>query len=1106
MTTLPPRKKLIEVALPLEAINRESAREKSIRHGHPSTLHLWWARRPLAACRAVLFSSLVDDPSSDPQFRKPDGSVDEERAGEKRAELFTLIEELVKWENSNNPKVIDAARAEIARCVASRKIETGELAKETVVWDERPAAAGNLKGKPHPKGPLPREAGGVVLTAYEMSLGGGIARLAKPDAVNAFLAEHAPPVLDPFCGGGSIPLEAQRLGLRAFGSDLNPVPVLITKALIEIPPKFAGIPPVNPEARGIGHQASGISEGKKGKGKKGTGGGREVQGQLGVGGWRGAAGLAEDVRYYGRWMRDEASKRIGHLYPKITVTEAMARDRKDLKDYIGQELTVIAWLWARTVPSPNPAAGGAHVPLVKSFWVSTNKERMAWVEPVVAADGKSYRFEVRAGTPTDFDPGKGTMVARKGGVCVLTQTPMTFEHIRNEAIAGRMGTRLMAIVVEGARKRLYLSPTSEHESAAEVAMPKNIPDTPIPEQALGFSVQNYGMDKHYKLFTNRQLVALATFGDLVTEARARVLADARSAGFALPEGASKGGITGTEIICAGTKGVFVGTKTPLAGTNTPSVGTNGASVGTAATENGVSEARDGAERYADAVATYLAFALSKLLDRCCSLVTWFPERDSTYHVFGKQTLSMTWDFAEAAPLLSGSGSYENAMTWVAEIVGGLGQSGQGMADSADATRPTRFPTPCMFSCDPPYYDNIGYADLSDFFYVWLRQTLRNAYPTLFATVLTPKAEELIASAHRHGGKAKAAQFFELGLGRAFEQMFAAEHRDYPLTIFYAFKQSESEDDDGAEAGTQTASTGWETMLEGLILAGFSITGTWPMRSELGNRMRALGSNALASSIVLVCHPRGDSAPMASRREFVTALKRELPAALRDLQSGNIAPVDLAQAAIGPGMAVYSRYSKVLETSGDRMGVRTALALINQVLDEVLAEQEGEYDADTRWCIKWFEQFAHADGPYGDAETLCKAMAVGVNGLVETGVVAAKSGKVRLFKRAELMGGKPETWDPAKDDDILHWEVCQYLCWALETGGEEAAADLYRKINAAYAGATEVARDLAYRLYTVCERKKWAQEAIAYNALVVAWPEIQKLAAKGPSAAASGLFA
>lgn len=1017
MTTRPPpRKKLIEVALPLVAINRESAREKSIRHGHPSTLHLWWARRPLAACRAVLFSSLVDDPSSDPQFLNPDGTVDEDRAGARRAELFTLIEELVKWENSNNPKVINAARAEIARSVASRKIETGELDAATVVWEAKPSA---LLGTKHPKGPLPRD--NALLTAYEVSLGGGINRTAKADAVNAFLAEHAPPVLDPFCGGGSIPLEAQRLGLRAFGSDLNPVPVLITKALIEIPPKFAGQPPVHPDAL-----AAGPDGGKKTKAKAPKG-----QAGMSTQTWQGAQGLAADVRAYGQWMRDEAENRIGHLYPKIEVTEAMARDRKDLKEYVGQELTVIAWLWARTVPSPNPAAGGAHVPLVRSFWLSTKEGKKAWVEPIILPGGQSYRFEVRTGTPSkDFDPKSGTVV-RTGATCILTGQPMPFEHVRSEAKAGRMGSKLMAIVAEGTRGRVYLSPVTDHENIADLPMPNDIPDTAIPEQALSFRVQLYGMDKHYKLFTNRQLVALTTLSDLVMEARAKALAD----GGTVP--------------------------------------------------------------YADAVATYLGMVVSKMTTFHNVLARWRAGEGKSAPAFGRQALPMVWDMAEVNPFAGAGGDFNGVIDGTFRTLNGLPASLPGTVEQADAATTTRQSKAIAVCTDPPYYDNIGYADLSDFCYVWLRRSLSDVFPTLFRTLLTPKTDELIATPFRHGGSyEKAAKFFEHGLSKAFDHVREAEHPDYPFTIFYAFKQSETveadDDDEGDHDTPSTASTGWETMLEGLLATGFLITGTVPMRTEMGTRMVGMGTNSLATSIVLVCHARSASAPMASRREFVTALKSELPNALRKLQSGNIAPVDLAQAAIGPGMAVYSRYSKVLETNGERMGVRAALALINQMLDEVLAEQEGEYDADTRWAVKWFEQYAFDEGPFGEANVLANAMAVGVNGLVEAGILEARAGRVRLLRREELEKGQPETWDPRTDARLCHWEAAQHLIHRLQSGGEQAAADLLRVLGS---GIGEVARDLAYRLYTTCERKKWAQEAIHYNALVVSWPEIQKLAGK-----------
>jgi putative DNA methylase len=488
------RKKLIEVSLPLAAINSESAREKSIRHGHPSTLHLWWARRPLAACRAVLFSSLVDDPDSDPQYRKLDGSLDEEAAGLKRADLFNLIEELVVWENSNNPDVIRSARSEIARCVASRLIETGKLRKDSIVGGKTTAWDLVTKGhcKPRPLG-LDKKAGRVRFLLE-------VDRLPPAEVVNAFLAEHAPPVLDPFAGGGSIPLEAQRLGLRAYASDLNPVPVLINKALIEIPAKFAGKSPVNPESRGKSPPATGP---------------RRKANPVIEKEWPGATGLAEDVRYYGQWMRAEAEKRIGHLYPKVVVTAEMAHDRPDLVPYIGQQLTVIAWLWARTVASPNPAANGAHVPLIRSFWLSSKTGKKAWITTNVDEKKSSYRFGIRIGIG---EPTGGT-IGRNGGRCVLTGTPIPLEYIRAEGKAGRIKSRMMAIVVEGPRERLYLPPIDVHELLASSAVPQNVPDTCLPEQALGFRVQNYGMTKHRDLFTPRQLVALTNLSALIHEAQ-----------------------------------------------------------------------------------------------------------------------------------------------------------------------------------------------------------------------------------------------------------------------------------------------------------------------------------------------------------------------------------------------------------------------------------------------------------------------------------------------------------------------------------------------------------------------------------------------------------
>ena len=921
------RKKLIEVALPLEAINRESAREKSIRHGHPSTLHLWWARRPLAACRAVLFAQLVDDPSS-----HPDKFPTEEAQRKERERLFKIIEEMVKWENINNERVLHAAREEILK---------------------------STDGNP-------------------------------------------PPVLDPFCGGGSIPLEAQRLGLKAYASDLNPVAVLITKAMIEIPPKFAGMPPVHPGAQ------------------------RSIQ-------WQGAKGLAEDVRYYGKWMRDEAEKRIGHLYPKAKLP----------KEYDGGETNVIAWIWARTVKCPNPPCG-AQMPLVHSFVLSSKRGKQAWVEPVL--EGNHYRFGIRTG---HGKPRAGT-VDRRGAICLCCGAPVPLNHVRSEGRAGRIGQRLMAIVADGPREKIYVSPNDDHEMAANKAIFKDVPDTDLPENALGFRVQLYGMTKHQDLFTNRQLVALTTFISLLKKLRKQIENDALKAGLS-------------------------------------------------GNEKSLREGGNGAAAYSDAIATYLAFAV----DRTASLnsaLCWWNTGGFIAQTFARPTLSMVWDFAECNCLGQSTGSWDGAVDWVVRVVEDLPAYSdlKGIARQFDAKSDIKWLKDSIVSTDPPYYDNIGYADLSDFFYIWLRSLLKDVYPELFGTLLTPKAEELVAAPHRFGNnKKRAEQFFETGLEKAFVNMREVQHTGYPIAIYYAFKQEElvaNEKGTGHQDYSVT-STGWETMLTGLLKSNFCITGTWPIRTERSARPRGHSSNALASSIVLVCRRRPDDASITTRRDFINVLKLELPLALKTLQQGNIAPVDLAQSAIGPGMAVFSRYSKVLEANGASMRVRSALSLINQVLDEYLTEQEGEYDADTRWALAWFEQHGMQEGPYGVAETLSKAKNTAIDGLMTAGVLISKAGKVRLLSRDEL----PEDWDPAADKRITVWEVTQHLIRGLvDKGSEEAAADLLRKVGAL----GDVARELAYRLYTICDRKKWAQEALAYNSLVVAWPELVKLAGQkevsGPS--------
>jgi putative DNA methylase len=961
------RKKLIEVALPLEAINVASAREKSIRHGHPSTLHLWWARRPLAAARAVIFSQMVIDPSGRPEEFPTEAEQDAERE-----RLFDLLTELVQWESTTNERVLDRARAEIWR---SWRIICSDNADH-------------------------------------------------PDASELFDPEKLPGFHDPFAGGGALPLEAQRLGLESYASDLNPVAVLINKAMIEIPPKFAGRAPVNPDAR---KDASLIA-------RK----------------WRGAQGLAEDVRYYGKWMRDEAERRIGHLYPKVAVTAEMAEERPDLKPYVGKELTVIAWLWARTVKSPNPAFAGVDVPLVTTFMLATKRGKEAYVEPLVSPGG--YRFTVKVGKPANPDQAKcGTKLSRGANFrCLMSHTPISTEYIRAQATVGRMGQRLMAVVAEGDRGRVYIAPTEEQEVAALAAAPQWQPDTEFFKQALGFRVGNYGMSKWSDLFTPRQLCALATFSDLVGEVRTTV----RQA--AITADCSDDG-------------------TPLC-------------------DGGV-----GASAYADAVSVYLGIVLSRLINLNNSLCQWRndPAKEHVGHLFARQAIPMVWDFAEANSIGPSAGGFDKTFSFVPKVLDFLPCAGSGVVAEADAAL-QGLTDAKVVSTDPPYYDNVGYADLSDFFYVWLRHSLGPVFSDLFATVTVPKAEELVATPSRHGGTAGAEMFFLDGMTQAMRRLVEQAHPAFPVTIYYAFKQSESGTDGS------TASTGWETFLDAVIRAGFGVSGTWPTRTELANRIRGLGANALASSIVLVCNKRPTDAPATTRQAFVRQLDASLESSLRALQLGGVAPVDMAQAAIGPGMAVFTQYSQVLEADGSPMSVRSALVLINEALARLGDPESTETDDDTRWAVAWFEQYGFETGEFGQAQVLAGAKNVGINGLVDAGIVRSRAGHVRLLKREELHGGDPMSYDPQHDPNMSVWEALQHMVHRHSEGGALAAGALLRGLG----GKDEQIKDLAYRLYGICERKKWAQEAMAYNALVAEWSDIVEAAQSGataPANAESGLF-
>lgn len=911
---MPPKKKLIEVALPLEAINAESAREKSIRHGHPSTLHLWWARRPLATARAVIWSSLVDDPSS-----HPEKFPTEEAQRQERERLFDILTRLVKWENSNDEEILAEAKAEILK---------------------------STDGNP-------------------------------------------PALLDPFAGGGAIPLEAQRLGLEAHAHDLNPVAVMINKAMIEIPPKFAGMRPVNPNA--------------------------ERQGSANAG-WKGAAGLAEDVRYYGEWMKQEAYKRIGHLYPKVKVP----------KEQGGGEATVIAWIWARTVKCPNPACG-CEMPLVRSFVLSKKKGKEAYIKPNFI-DGK-FEYEVKNGKIKE----EGTVV-RTGAHCLACGTSVSLEYVREEGQAQRIGAQMMAVVAEGNNGRIYLAPDLEQIHAAKVDEPEDVPISDLPEKALSFRVQVYGMKQHRQLFTNRQLTALTTFSELVGEAQQKAEADAVAAGM-----------TNDHIALA---------------------------------EGGI-----GARAYGEAVGGYLAFVIDKMADYHSSICSWHSSKELIRNTFGRQAIPMTWDYAEANPFSASAGCCDNMVDWVNKVIALFPASKNGVGRQFDAQSDCGLRN-TMVSTDPPYYDNIGYADLSDYFYVWMRQSLKNTYPKLFRTMLVPKNEELIATPYRHDGSVeKARNFFEDGMYKTCCQIHTYAREDVPVTIYYAFKQSESESDE--KSGEKTASTGWETMLSAIIRSGFAITGTWPMRTEMANRSIASGANALASSIVLVCRKRPETAMSCTRRDFINALHREMRPALEKLQSANIAPVDLAQSAIGPGIGVFSRYKSVLESDGKPMTVRAALQIINQELDAYYNEQEGELDRESRFCVDMFSQYAFNNLKFGDADVLARAKNTSVQALAERGVMMAAKGEVRLLTREEI----PEKVDSHEE---CIWLLTQQLARAMERGGVKECAQVVVELRGSNA---ENAKALAYRLYTICERKKWAQEGYAYNNLVVAWPDIQSMAAQ-----------
>ncbi|MFR0557006.1 DUF1156 domain-containing protein [Pseudoscardovia radai] len=897
--TTPPRKKLIETSIPLTDINAESVREKSLRHGLPSTLHLYWARRPLATTRTILFAQLVDDPSS-----RPDLFPTEEDQRRERTRLHGIMKRLASWDNIHDAELYREARQAI---------------------------------------------------------------LDSNDGVE-------PAVLDPFAGGGAIPLEAQRLGCEAHASDLNPLAVIINKALIEIPSRFCGKPSVHPTE--------------------------------GVRTSDGAGGLADDIRYYGKLLRDTAYDKLKGLYPTVV-------------DDDGEERTVIAWIWARTVTNPNPA-NQVPVPLVRSWWLSKKKGHEAWIEPLVHEDGSiSYEVQHSADGPTGDKEGT---VNRKGAVSVVDGTPISLEYIRSESRAKRLGAQLIAIVADGDKGRLYISPNPEQARIANVVAPANHPDGDVSDWPGRINVYRYGFTQFSDLFTNRQLTALTTLSQTVAQVRERVLADARAAGMPDGERLDNGG--------------------------------------------------DGAQAYADAIAVYLALAVSRQTDRCSSISGWDSSRSTIRNVFARQAIPMTWDFAEANPFCSSTGNFLGQVDLVAEAIENVPAHPHSDAMQADAM--TRDYANVVVSTDPPYYDNIDYSDLSDYFYVWLRPMLRDVLPSVTATMLTPKAQELVANPYRHGGKAGAEQFFVDGFDTVFDRIRDTARTDVPMTVYYAYKQH----------GSDGVSTGWYALLEGLINAGWQITATWPVRSELSNRMLASGTNALASSIVLACRPRPDDAPHATMREFISTLRRELGEELRTLMASGIEPVDLNQAAIGPGISVYSRYSRIVEADGSDVDVRQALEIINRIIDETLGEDGDDYDPATRFAIKWYQSYGWSGQQSGLADQLSMACGTTPGALVDDGIFEAVGGTARLLTPGELSC----EWNPAKDAHTDLWEAVVRLTGVYATDGADTVVQLLAEVSQRFPSLDAI-KALGFRMYHEAEKRGDTDTALQFNSLVSAWDDL-----------------
>jgi putative DNA methylase len=889
------KRKLIEAALPLDAINAASRADKDRKTGTIRNIHKWFAPMPTPAWRALLFASVVDDPGT----------------AEEREALWSLIEELV----ASGP--------------------------------EPPAESVLARAK---------------------------------NAIRTSVGHDVPLVLDPFCGGGSTLVEALRLGLPARGSDLNPVPTLISRALVTLLPTVSGQGPFS-----------------------------ESHGQVAMSG-DGRAGFVTDVLAYAEGVRESAQRALAANYPQSPAGN-----------------TVYAWLWARTALCSNPACGKRTV-LATSWWLSKRKGERAWLLPATTRDSDEVEFRIETAGDGPVPPpktGRGATFS-----CLHCAASIGEEHLAREGEHGRLAVRLLALAcIDGEKKRTFELPDETQTLAAYgVQEDPALRDLNVSD---GGGRQRFGCDTYADIFLPRQALALDTFARAVDGVRDRVIGD----------------------------------------------GADG--------------------NYADTVATFLGLCVGRLAHANSSQCRWnvaatgfIPKIEPA---FGRHDLPMSWDFAESNPFAGSVGDWNQVVKTALRAVRLAPLTGSAATGLADARRaiPESERGQVLVATDPPYFGHIDYSELSDYFYIWLRRALRRVHPDLFSVLVPPRRDELVALPSRHdGSSAGAYNYFVSGFTEVFRNLCQGQDERFPMLIVYAHREG--------ERGT----AGWEAMLEAVLAAGLMVVGTLPLHATRNQRMTGLGTNALATYVVMVCRPRPDDAARITRQDLVRLLRAELVDAVSEFQAASIAPVDLAQAVIGPGMQIYSRHGAVLETDGSRVNVGAALSVINRTLAEIIDEQEADLDAPSRWAVTWYEQHGLESASFGEADQLARAKGTSADELVRAGIVDSGGNKVALIPRDEM----PDEWSPATDAIPTAWEAVQHLVVALSVGGEQQAAATYRTLGQL----ADPARELAYRLFRVAEGAGLSDEALAYNGLVTSWSEIARLAASIPDAptgvnAPEGLF-